>query len=64
MLDPADLKVDVWRSEGPTGRKDAAVKITHIPTGTVVTRKVTSSVEETRAELLRELEARVNAESP
>ncbi len=57
MLDPADLKIDVWRSKGPTGPNDVAVKVTHIPTGIVVARQGTSSVEELRADVLRELEA-------
>jgi protein subunit release factor A len=63
MLDPSELKIDVWQSRGPTGPNDAAVKVTHIPTGIVVTRQGTSSVEELRAEVLREVEALVNAES-
>jgi protein subunit release factor A len=73
MVDASDLTVDLFHTSGygRTGPVDAALRITHVPTGIAVTRRVTApSREEADAELLqarpailREIEERLEAES-
>jgi peptide chain release factor 1 len=63
IINPKDLKIDTYKASGPGGqyvnKRETAIRITHLPTGTIVNSQNERSLQQNKENALVILEARI-----